>query len=99
LAHPARPHPTSQARASYIDTAFAMAETLSLRPETTYDAVLLMDRVMATGTSLTDGLSRLFVAAALRVRARAAGRAAADARFKRRPRLLYARFKRRPRLL
>jgi hypothetical protein len=45
-----------------------MAEGLALRPETAFDAALLMDRVMATGTSLTDGLSRLFVAAALRVR-------------------------------
>jgi hypothetical protein len=52
-----------------------MAESLSLRAETTYDAVLLMDRVMATGTSLTDGLSRLFVAAALRVRGETATRA------------------------
>jgi hypothetical protein len=44
-----------------------MAEGLGLRQETAYDALLLMDRVMSTGTSLTDGLSRLFVAAALRV--------------------------------
>jgi len=57
-----------QVRQTYIDTAFAMADGLALRPETAHDAALLMDRVMATGTGLTDGLSRLFVAAALRVR-------------------------------
>ncbi|KAI8473520.1 MAG: hypothetical protein J3K34DRAFT_518985 [Monoraphidium minutum] len=59
-----------QARPSYIEAAFAMAAGLGLRQETAYDALLLMDRVMATGTSLADGLSRLFVAAALRAVAR-----------------------------
>lgn len=54
-----------QARPQYIDTVFTLGEGLSLKLETMYDAVLLMDRVMSTGIQVLDSLASLFVAGVL----------------------------------
>lgn len=54
-------------RSSCIEAAFKLAEQLELAEEVVFDAVLLMDRVMSTGTQHDSSLSTLFVASALRV--------------------------------
>jgi hypothetical protein len=56
-------------RAGLVQTAFQLAAQLDLAEEVVFDAVLLMDRVMSTGTAHDSNLGSLFVAASLRVRA------------------------------
>lgn len=55
-------------RESLVQTAFQLAAQLDLAEEVVFDAVLLMDRVMSTGTAHDSNLGSLFVAASLRVR-------------------------------
>lgn len=55
-------------RGACVSAAFKLAEQLELPEEVAFDGVLLMDRVMSTGTQHDSSLSMLFVAAALRVR-------------------------------
>ncbi len=64
-------------RQSYVERGAALAEALALRQETAYDASLLMDRVMATGTEVDDQLGPLFSAATLLVGACTTKQAAA----------------------
>lgn len=54
-------------RKGLIHTAFQLASQLDLAEEVVFDAVLLMDRVMSTGTAHDSNLGSLFVAASLRV--------------------------------
>jgi hypothetical protein len=55
-------------REGLILTAFQLAQQLDFAEEVVFDAVLLMDRVMSTGTAHDSNLGSLFVAASLRVR-------------------------------
>lgn len=55
-------------REGLIHTAFQLAQQLDLAEEVVFDAVLLMDRVMSTGTAHDSNLGSLFVAASLQVR-------------------------------
>lgn len=54
-------------RKGLVHTAFQLAAQLDLAEEVVFDAVLLMDRVMSTGTAHDSNLGNLFVAASLRV--------------------------------
>lgn len=54
-------------REELIQTAFQLAQQLELAEEVVFDAVLLMDRVMNTGTAHDSNLGNLFVATSLRV--------------------------------
>lgn len=55
-------------REALIGSTFKLAGQFELADEVVFDAVLLMDRVMSTGTAHDTALGGLFVAAALRVR-------------------------------
>lgn len=54
-------------REGLVQAAFQLAAQLDLAEEVVFDAVLLMDRVMSTGTAHDSNLGSLFVAASLRV--------------------------------
>lgn len=54
-------------RQGLVNTAFQMAQQLQLADEVVFDAVLIMDRVMSTGTAHNTNLGSLVVAAALQV--------------------------------
>lgn len=54
-------------REALISAAFKLAQQLELAEEVVFDAVLLMDRVMSTGTAHDSNIGVLFVAAALRL--------------------------------